>query len=92
MVNCSKLSFAQIISHVKAHQDNHTVYESLTCSAQINCQMDYHAKKAIWDTVHNPDAPTKHFPLEDLCVFLGKNKLTLDKGEKLRFWLQTQIA
>ena len=80
MVNCSKLSFAQIISHVKAHQDNHIGYESLTCSAQLNCQMDYHAKKDIWDTDHNSNAPPKRFPLEPLCVFLGRNKLTSDKG------------
>jgi hypothetical protein len=58
LVNCSNLSFTQIFSHVKAHQYNHTGYESLTRSLQLNCQMDYHAKKAIWDTNHNPDAPT----------------------------------
>jgi hypothetical protein len=47
MVNCSNLSFTQIFSHIKAHQDDHTGYESLTCSAQFYCQMDYYAKKAI---------------------------------------------
>ncbi len=92
LVNCSNLSFTRIFSHVKAHQDNHTGYESLTCSAQLNCQMDYHTKKAIWDTDHNPDAPTQRFPLEPLCIFLGRNKLTLDKGDMLRFWVQKQLA
>jgi hypothetical protein len=92
MVNCSNLSFARIFSHIKAHQDDHTDYESLTRSAQLNCQMDYYAKKAIWDTEHNPEAPTRRFPLEPLCVFLGRNKLTSDKGEKLCFWVQMQIA
>jgi hypothetical protein len=58
LVNCSNLSFTRIVSHVKAHQDNHTGYESLTCSMQLNCQMDYHTKKTIWYTNHNPDAPT----------------------------------
>ena len=57
MVNCSNLSFTGIFSHVKAHQDDHIGYESLTRSAQLNCQMDYHAKKAIWELDHNPDAP-----------------------------------
>jgi hypothetical protein len=70
MVNCSNLSFARIFSHVKTHQDDHTGYESLTRSAQLNCQMDYYSKKAIWDTEHNPEAPTRRFPLEPLCVFL----------------------
>ncbi len=92
MVICSDLSFARIFSHVRAHQDDHTGYESLTRSAQLNCQMDYCAKKAIWDTEHNPEAPTRCFPLEPLCVLLGRNKLTSDKGEKLRFWVQMQIA
>ena len=54
--------------------------------------MDYHAKKAIWDTDHNVDAPTRHFQLEPLGVILGRNKLIWDKEEKLCFWVQTQIA
>jgi hypothetical protein len=76
----------------KAHQDDHTGYEGLTRSAQLNCQMDYHAKKAIWESDQNPDAPTRCFPLEPLCVFLGRNKLTSDKGDMLRFWVQKQLA
>ena len=49
MVNCSNLTFLRIFSHMKAHQDDHSGYESLTRSAQLNCQMDYHAKQAIWE-------------------------------------------
>jgi hypothetical protein len=49
MVNCRDLTFLRIFSHVKAHQDDHSGYESLTRSAQLNCQMDYHAKQAIWE-------------------------------------------
>jgi hypothetical protein len=92
MINCSNLSFTCIASHVKAHQDDHASYKNLTRSAQLNCQMDYHAKKAIWDTGHDPNAPTQSFPLEPLGVFLGRNKLTSDKGEKLCFWVQAQLA
>ena len=92
MVNCSDLSFARIFSHVKAHQDDHTGYESLTHSAQLNCQINCSKKKAIWDTDHNLEAPIRRFPLEPLRVFLGRNKLTSDKGEKLCFWVQMQIA
>jgi hypothetical protein len=76
MVNCSNLTFLRIFSHVKAHQDDHSGYESLTRSAQLNCQMDYHAKQAIWESELNPDSPTRRFPLEPICVFLGRNKLT----------------
>ena len=68
------------------------VIKSLTRSAQLNCQMDYHAKKAIWESDLNPDGPTRRFPLEPICVFLGRNKLTSDKGDALRFWVQKQLA
>ena len=66
---------------MKAHQDDHIGYESLTRSAQLNCQMDYHAKKSIWESDLNPEAP-----------ILGRNKLTSDKGDALRFWVQKQLA
>jgi hypothetical protein len=74
MVNCSNLSFVRDFSHVKAHQDKGIEYGSLTRHAQLNCQMDYHAKKAIWEATPDPEAPTRRFPLEPICVFLGKNK------------------
>jgi hypothetical protein len=58
MINSSNLSFMRIFSHVKAHQDNGIKYGSLLRHAQLNCQMDYHAKKAIWETTPDPEAPT----------------------------------
>ncbi len=92
MVNCSTLFFKRIFSHVKAYQDDGIKYGSLTRSAQLNCQMNYHAKKAIGETTPDPESPTRQFPLEPIYVFLGKNKLTSDKGEKLKFWVQRQQA
>ena len=92
MIDCSTLSFKRIFSHVKAHQDDGVEYGSLTRNAQLNCQMDYHAKNAIWESTPEPEMPTRRFPLEPICVFLGKNKLTSDKGEKLKFWVQRQQA
>jgi hypothetical protein len=47
MVNCSNLSFVRNFSLIKAHQDKGIEYGSLTRHSQLNCQMDYHAKKAI---------------------------------------------
>ena len=35
---------------------------------------------------------TRRFPLEPVCVFLGKNKLTSDKGNELRFWVHRKLA
>ncbi len=33
----------------------------------------------------------KRFPLEPICVILGNNKVTSDKGERVRFWVHWQI-
>ncbi len=55
-------------------------------------QMDYHAKKSIWESDLNPEVPTCRFPLEPICVFLGRNNLTSGKGDELRFWVQKQLA
>ena len=92
MVNCSDLGFSLTYSHVKAHQDNGSAYGSLSRDAQLNCQMDYHAKRAIHEANGPQDIPTRRFPLEPICVFLGKNKLTSDKGERLRYWMHKQLA
>jgi hypothetical protein len=87
MINCYGWSFKQIFSHVKAHQDDGEEYRNLDWESQLNCQMDYHAKRAIWLAVERQqqDMATKSFPLEPICVFLGQNKLTLDKEDQLRF-------
>jgi hypothetical protein len=71
MVNCSNLSFVRNFSHVKAHQDEGIEYGSLMRHAQLNCQIDNHVKKAIWEATPDPEAPTWQFPLEPICVFLG---------------------
>jgi hypothetical protein len=92
MVNCSDMSFSCYYSHVQAHQDDRTQYGDLTRPAQLNCQMDYHAKKAIWDTDPLNNEVTRRFPLEPVCLFLGKNKLTSDKGDELRFWVHRKLA
>jgi hypothetical protein len=54
--------------------------------------MDYHAKKAIWEVGPVDEEITQRFPLELGCVFLGKNKLTSDMGEALRFWVNRKLA
>jgi hypothetical protein len=73
-INWNNLSFTRIFSYVKAHQDDGIKYGSLMSHAQLNCQMYYHAKKAIWETIPDPEAPTKQFPLKLIDVYLGKNK------------------
>jgi hypothetical protein len=54
--------------------------------------MVYCAKKAIWEVGPVDEGITQRFPLKPVCVFLGKNKLTSDKGEALRFWEDKKLA
>jgi hypothetical protein len=54
--------------------------------------MDYHAKRAIFEFPEHLHSTTKAFPLESISIFMDKNKLTSDKGDKLRFWAHKQIA
>ena len=63
MVNCSDLGFSLTYSHVKAHQDDGSAYGSLSRDAQLNCQMDYHAKRAIHEANGPQDIPNRRFPL-----------------------------
>ncbi len=92
MVNCSNLSFSCISSHVKAHQDDKLAYGDLPQDAQLNCQMDHLAKMAIFEAAATQRDQTKRFPLELLCVLLGNNKVTSDKGERVWFWVHRQLA
>ena len=83
MVGCSKLSFTLTFSHVKAHQDDKAKYSDLPREAQLNFQMDYHAKTAIYEYPLTLQDRTRRLPLEPLCVMLGPNKITSDKGDRL---------
>jgi hypothetical protein len=92
MVHCSDLSFCRLYSHVKVHQDGNIQYGDLSQPAQLNCQMDYHAKKAIWEAGLVNEEITQRFPLKPVWVILGKNKLISDKGDALRFWVNRKLA
>ena len=92
MLACEDLSFSRQFSHVAAHQDDKTDYNELSRESQLNCQMDFYTKQAILEHQNLQDSTTKRFPLEPICIFLGKNKLTSDKGDRLRFWAHKQVA
>jgi hypothetical protein len=92
MVHCSDLSFRRLYSHVKAHQDNNIQYGDLSQLAQPNCQINYHAKKAIWEAGPVDEEITQRIPLKPVCIYLGKNKLTSDNRDALRFWVNRKLA
>ena len=92
LVNCSDLTFIRKFSHVPAHQDNHTNYEDLSRPSQLNFQMDYQAKLNIWDRDEYSNEKTERLPPKPICILLGKNKLTANNCNSLRFWVSKQIA
>ena len=92
MVNCSNLSFSVNYQHVRAHQDDTVQYHKLSRPSQLNCVMDLHAKRVIWGLEGNELPPQRAFPLEPVSIFVGKEKMTSDTGERIRFWAHKKLA
>ncbi len=90
LVNCSHLSFDRFYSHVAAHQDNQEEYRSLSRPSQLNCSMDFLAKKVLWDLQATRLPSQQAFPLEPICVFAGPTKITADMGHYVRYWTHKQ--
>jgi hypothetical protein len=81
LVNCSDLSFNRFYSHVAAHQEDQEEYRSLSRPSQLNCSMDFLAKKALWDLQATRLPSQQAFPLELICVFAGPTKIIADMGD-----------
>ena len=47
MINCNDLTFDLHYSHVRAHQDDPTLYALLSRPAQLNCIVNIKAKQVI---------------------------------------------
>jgi hypothetical protein len=78
LVNCTELSFTRLYSHVRAHQDDKTVYQDLSRPSQLNCLMDFNAKRVLLD-IQPMNEPRQHnFPLKPVCAFAGPTKLTAE--------------
>ena len=79
-------------SHVKAHQDDRVAYQEVYWPSQLNCQMGYYAKKAIWEYDTGEKGETQQFLLKPLSISIDHRKLTSDTRGELKFWLHKQIA
>ena len=92
MVHCSDLSFTRLFSQVLAHQDARTKFEDLTRLAQLNCAVDFGAKRALLE-LEALDLPHQQpFPLEAISVFAGREKITSDTVPYLRNFAHLQLA
>jgi hypothetical protein len=92
LVNCSALSFEIAYEHIEAHQDDHTELAKLSRPAQLNCAVDAGAKRALWNVVRTAQPEKRCFPLEPIACFVGKEKLTSESGDLLRFWMHRRLA
>ena len=92
LVNCSNFSFDRYFKHVKAHQDDHRSYDQLDRPAQLNCAADEGAKREILNADILELPWQRRFPLEPICCFIGKEKVTSDTGPILRYWVHQREA
>lgn len=84
LVNCGKLSFERIYSHVKAHQDDHKKWHELDRPAQLNTACDSKAKSTNRSQdIINPSQQLP-FHLEPVCLFVEREKMTSDTGPHIR--------
>ncbi len=92
MLHCSTMSFMQLFSHVSAHQDNQTKFDNLPREAQLNCAVDFGAKRALL-SLDATDLPWQQkFPLEAICVWVGREKMTSDTGHHIQYHAHGHLA
>jgi hypothetical protein len=92
MVHCSDLSFTRLFSNVSAHQDYRTKFEDHTRPAQLNCAVDFGAKRALLELDALDQPRQQPFPLEAIRVFAGREKKTSDTGPYLQYFAHLQLA
>lgn len=92
LVNCREMTFEMCYSHVEAHQDDHKEFDDLTLPSKWNCTMDFAAKNEIWKLDVDKLPYQEPFPLEPICMFVGREKMTSDTGEYLRFHAHRKLA
>ncbi len=92
LVNCGSLSFDCIYLHIWAHQDDKISYQDLSQPSQLNCLMDFYAKKTLWDLqpMHLP--VQQPFLLEPVCIFADARKISVDMCHQLHFLANHKLA
>jgi hypothetical protein len=92
LVNCVELLFTCLYSHVRAHQDDKMVYQDISRPLQLNCSMDFNAKRVLLDIQPMNEPHQNAFPLEPVCAFAGPTKLTANMGKYLWYWAHKRLA
>jgi len=92
LLNCGNLTFKIFYSHVLAHQDDRVDYGDLSRPAQLNVNMDYYAKQALWTLPLDPTPRCQALPLEPVIVTAASEKITADMGHRVRFLTHRTLA
>jgi hypothetical protein len=92
LVHCRGLSFTTHYTHVKAHQDNNTLFATLSQKAQLNCICDHAAKQRITIGRLERSVLGRMFPLESIGFFVNGEKMTPEAGSHIQFWAHYQLA
>ncbi len=74
MIHCSTLSFERLFSHVLAHQDDGVAFDTLSRQAQLNCVVDFGAKRVLLQLAPDELPRQQSFPLKAISVWAGKEK------------------
>jgi hypothetical protein len=92
MVHCSSMSFDRIFSHVSAHQDDREAFNNLSRQAQLNCAVDFGAKRVLLNLSPVKLPRQQAFPLKTVSVWAGMEKLTSDIGSCIRYHAQKTLS
>ncbi len=86
LVNCRTLSFTTHYLHMKAHQDDSTLFTNLSQQAQLNCICNHTTKQHI--AINRPGSCMSGCmsPLEPIGMFIQGEKLTSDTSKLFQFW------
>ena len=92
MLHCSTLTFKRLFSHVSAHQDDGAAFDTLPRQAQLNCAVDFGAKRVLLQLAPEELPRQRPFPLETISVWAGKEKITSDTGASIQFHAHKNLA
>ncbi len=92
LLHCCSLLFTTYYLHIRAHQDNKETFCKLSRKAQLNCICNHAAK--LWIAADGLKAmtPCRMFLLEPIGLFVGSQKMTLEKGDHIQFWVHHHLV
>ncbi len=92
MIHCSTLSFERLFLHVSSHQDDGAAFDTLSRQAQLNCAVDFGAKRVLLQLAPKELPRQQSFPLQAISVWAGKEKMTSDTGASIQYHAHKNLA